>query len=98
MGHGARAVNGRVGSSEQSFLIATLSSLEAEEFNFQRLLNNLGFLIHAPSTIHPSVMIIYLYSPSKRSAATTVHCQTEEWNRWVSPGICLSVRLPFSAI
>lgn len=91
-------MNGRVGSSEQSFLIATLSIIEAEEFNFQRLLNNLGFLIHGPSTIHQSVMIIYLYSPSKRSAATTVHCQTEEWDRWVRPGICLSVRLPFSAI
>lgn len=64
MGHGAWVVNGRVDSSEQSFLIATLSSIESEEFNFQRLLNNLGFRIHAPSTIHQSVMIIYLYSPS----------------------------------
>lgn len=42
-------------------------------------------------------MIIYLYSPLKPTDHT-VHCQTEEWDSWVSSGTCLSPCLPFSAI
>lgn len=74
----------------ESFRIATLSSIEAKEFKFQRLPSNLCFLTHSSSTVYQSAIIIYLYRPSKQSG-TTLYTAKQESGRWVSSGTRLSL-------
>lgn len=72
-----------------------IAEYEAKEFNFQRFLTNLGFLIHSPSTICQSAMVICLYSPS---SSLQPHCTLP--NRRVGQraqsGACLSLSPIFS--